>query len=170
VNQRAYRIPHHQKEILENIILKLIKDNLIRPSSSPYSSPAILVRKKDLTGRLFVDYRKLNAYTVKNKYAIPIIEDLLDEVKGAIVFSKIDLQSGYHQIRMCPEAIHKTTFTTHLGHYEYVEMPFFLTNAPATFQALMNNILAPYLRKFILVFFDDILVYNSTPHEHANHT
>ena len=169
VNQRPYRLPFHQKNALEELIKHKLSSQMIRPSLSPYSSPVILVKKKDGTWRLCVDYRQLNSNTVKNKYPIPIIEDLLDKLFGAQIFSKIDLRFGYHQIRMRAEDISKTAFSTHLGHFEYVVMPFGLANAPATFQSLMNSVLAQHLRKFALVFFDDILIYSSNLPDHVHH-
>jgi hypothetical protein len=136
---------------------------------SPWGAPILFVRKKDGTLRLCIDYRQLNKMTIKNRYPLPRIDDLFDQVRGATIFSKIDLCSGYHQVRIKDEDIYKTTFRTRYKHYEFVVIPFGLTNAPTSFMCLMNNILSKCLDKFVIVFIDDILIYSKDEKEHEEH-
>jgi len=140
----------------------LLRKGYIRPSVSSWGAPVLFVKKKGETLRLCVDYRELNKVTIKNKYQLPRIDDLFDQLQGMGVFSKIDLRSGYHQLRIKSEGIPKTAFRTRYGHYEFTVMPFGLSNAPAAFMNLMNRVFRPYLDKFVVVFIDDILVYSRT--------
>jgi hypothetical protein len=151
---------------LKTQLQELLDKGYIRPSCSPWSFPAIFVLKKDKTQRLCVDYRPPNAVNVKNKYPLPRIDLLFDQLIGAQVFSKIDLHSGYHQIKIREEDIPNTGFSTRYGLYEYLVMSFGLTNAPAHFMYLMNSIFMEELDKFVIVFIDDILVFSKSRKEH----
>ncbi|GJS94046.1 putative reverse transcriptase domain-containing protein [Tanacetum coccineum] len=149
--------------------LELSDKGFIRPSSSPWGAPVLFVKKKDGSFRMCIDYRELNKLTVKNRYPLPRIDDLFDQLQGSSVYSKIDLRSGYHQLRVREEDIPKTAFRTRYGHYEFQVMPFGLTNAPAVFMDLMNRVCKPYLDKFVIVFIDDILIYSKNKKEHEEH-
>ena len=169
ISKAPYRMSPSELVELKRQIEELMEQGFIRPSVSPWGSPVLFVKKKDGSLRLCIDYRQLNKATIKNKYPLPRIDDLLDQLNGASVFSKIDLRSGYHQLRVKREDIPKTAFRTRYGHYEFLVMPFGLTNAPAVFMDYMNRIFRPYLDKFVVVFIDDILIYSKDEEEHKEH-
>ena len=169
VSIRPYRHSPELKDELEKQINEMLDSGVIRPSKSSFSSPTILVPKKGGTWRPCVDFRALNSMTMPRKFLIPVIEELLDELHGAQWFTKLILRVGYHQIRLAPGEEYKTAFQTHSGHYEYTVMPFGLAGAPATFQGAMNKPLQKCLRKYALVFFDDILIYSASYEDHLKH-
>ena len=169
VSIAPYRMAPAKLVELKKQIEELLEKQFIRPNASPWGAPVLLVKKKDGGSRLCVDYRQLNKLTIKNKYPLPRIDDLMAQLYGASIFSKIDLRSGYHQILVKAEDIQKTAFRSRYGHYEYVVMPFGVTNAPALFMDYMNRIFCPFLDKFVVVFIDDILIYSRTHEEHVEH-
>ncbi|GJT97970.1 putative reverse transcriptase domain-containing protein [Tanacetum coccineum] len=154
VARAPYRLAPSEMKELADQLQELSDKGFIRPSSSPWGAPVLFVKKKDGSLRMCIDYRELNKLTVKNRYPLPRIDDLFDQLQGSSVYSKIDLRSGYHQLRVREEDISKTAFRTRYGHYEFQVMPFGLTNAPAVFMDLMNRVCKPYLDKFVIVFID----------------
>ncbi len=154
---------------LRNQLQELTEAGYIQPSTSPYGAPVLFIKKKEGTLRMCIDYRALNKITVKNSHSLPRIDELLDQLAGSQVFSKLDLRSGYYQVPMAPEDVPKTAFRTRYGHYEFKVMPFGLTNAPATFQAMMNKVLEGYTDRFVANLLDDILIYSASMEEHVDH-
>jgi hypothetical protein len=169
ISKRPYRMPPAELAELKKQLQELLDKGFIRPITSPWGCLALFVKKKDESLRLCVDYHPLNAVTIKNKYPLPRIDVLFDQLVGAKVFSKIDLRFGYHQIKIRASDIPKTAFSTRYGLYEYLVMSFMLTNAPAYFMYLMNSVFMPELDKFVVVVIDDILVYSRNEQEHTMH-
>ncbi|KAM2086619.1 hypothetical protein ACFX1R_024133 [Malus domestica] len=169
ISLTPYRMALAELRELKVQLQELVDKGFIQPSTSPWGAPVLFVRKKDGTLRLCIDYRQLNQVTIKNRYPLPRIDDLFDQLKGAYVFSKIDLRSGYYQLKIKNENVPKTTFRTRYGHYEFLVMSFGLTNALAVFMDLMNRVFQPYLDIFVIVFIDNILVYSKSKVEHARH-
>jgi hypothetical protein len=169
VSKTPYRMSAPELKELQMQLEELLKKGYIRPSVSPWGAPVLFVKKKDGTLRLCIDFRQLNKYTIKNKYPLPRIDDLFDQLRGAKIFSKIDPRARYHQVTIKEEDIHKTTFRTRYGHYEFVVVLFGLTNAPVVFMCLMNGIFRNYLDKFFIVFLDEILIYSKFEEEHEHH-
>ncbi|KAI3795130.1 hypothetical protein L1987_37776 [Smallanthus sonchifolius] len=169
VAKSPYRLAPSEMQELSSQLRELSDKGFIRPSVSPWGAPVLFVKKKDGSFRMCIDYRELNKLTVKNRYPLPRIDDLFDQLQGSTCFSKIDLRSSYNQIRVLESDIPKTTFRTRYGHYEFMVMPFGLTNAPAVFMDLMNRVCKPYLDKFVIVFIDDILIYSKSKAKHEEH-
>nr|GEW50374.1 putative reverse transcriptase domain-containing protein [Tanacetum cinerariifolium] len=169
VAREPYRLAPSEMQGLSNQLQELIDQGFIRPNTSPWGAPVLFVKKKDGSFRMCIDYRELSKHTIKNRYPLPMIDDLFDQPQGLSVYSKIDLRSGYHQLRVRDEDISKTAFRTRYIHYEFQVMPFGLTNEPAVFMNLMKRVCKPYLDKFVIVFIDDILIYSCNEEEHANH-
>jgi hypothetical protein len=169
IAKRPYRMAPTEFAELKLRIADLQQKGYIHPSSSPWGAPVLFVSKKDGSMRMCIDYRSLNEVTIKNKYPLPRIDDLFDQLQGAKYFSKIDLRSGYHQLRIKEADIQKTAFVTRYGQYEFTVMPFRLTNTPAFFMNLMNKVFMEELDKFVVVFIDDILIYSKNREDHKRH-
>jgi hypothetical protein len=164
-----YRMSPGELDELKAQLKELLESGFIQPSKSPFGASVLFVKKKDGSMRMCVDYRDLNRITIKNRYPLPRVEELFDRLRGAKFFSKIDLRSGYHQVRIHPDDVPKTAFRTRYGHFEFLVLPFGLTNAPATFMHLMQSIFGPHLDVFVIVFLDDILIFSKTENEHKQH-
>ncbi|PKA48706.1 RNA-directed DNA polymerase like [Apostasia shenzhenica] len=169
ISKAPYRMATTELQELKTQLQELLDKGYIRPSISPWGAPVLFVKKKDGSLRMCIDYRELNRVTIKNKYPLPRINDLFDQLQGASIFSKIDLRSGYYQLKIKEADISKTAFRTRYEHYEYLVMSFGLTNAPAVFMDLMNRVFQPYLDQFVIVFIDDILIYSKNQEEHMTH-
>ena len=164
-----YRMAPAELRELKAQLEELLSKGFIQPSISPWGAPVLFVKKKDRSLRLCIDYRQLNRVTIRNQYPLPRIDELFDQLQGSRLYSKIDLRSGYHQLRVQESDVPKTEFRTRYGHYEFLMMSFGLTNAPAAFMDLMNRVFQPYLDRFVIVFIDDILVYSGSSGEHSEH-
>ena len=169
ISMTPHRMTLVELQELRVQLQELLDKGFIRPSTSPWGAPVLFAKKKDKTLRLCIDYRELNRVTIKNWYPLPRIDDLFDQLRGARVYSKIDLRTGYHQLRVRETDIPKTWFRTCYGHFEFTVMPFGLTNAPAAFMDLMHRVFQPYLDQFVVVFVDDILIYSQSEWEHEYH-
>ncbi|KAJ9561541.1 hypothetical protein OSB04_006701 [Centaurea solstitialis] len=169
VARTPYRLAPPELQELSSRLQELSEKGFIRPSSSPWGAPILFVKKKDASHQMCVDYQELNKVTIKNRYPLPRIDDLFDQLQGAAWFSKIDLRSGYHHLKVKEADVHKTAFRTRYGHYEFLVMPFGLTNAPTAFMDLMNRVCRPMLDRSVIVFIDDILIYSKSKEEHVTH-
>ena len=169
ISKAPYRMAPLELRELKIQLQELLDKGLIRPSVSPWGAPVLFVKKKDGSMRLCIDYRELNKVTVRNKYPLPRIDDLFDQLQGAQYFSKLDLRTGYHQLRIRDDDVAKTAFRTRYGHYEFLVLPFGLTNAPAAFMDMMNRVFRPFIDQFVVVFIDDILIYSRSATEHEEH-
>ena len=169
ISRAPYRMAPTELKELKTQLQELLDIGFIRPSVSPLGVPVLFVKKKDGTLRMCIDYRQINKVTVKNKYPLPIIDNLFDQLREASVFSKIDLRSGYYQLWVKGVDVPKTAFRTRYGHYDFLVMPFGFTNASGEFMDLMNRVFHPYLDQFVMVFIDDILVYSKDAQEHEHH-
>ena len=167
IHQRPYRSPLAKREAIDSEIDKLLQMGIIRESSSPWASPVLLVPKKDGELRFCIDYRRVNDVTIKNRYPLPFVQDIFDQLGGATVFSTLDMRSGYHQVPLTEDAIPKTAFVCHRGQYEFTRVPFGLCNAPSHYQSVMNKVLAKHIGKRVMVFLDDVIVYSKNEQDHS---
>lgn len=164
-----FRLSFAEQEELQKQISQLLEKGFIRPSKSPFGAPVMFVKKKDGSFRMVIDYRRLNDITIRNNYPLPLIDELLDQLRGSHYFSSLDMVSGYWQQKVAEKDVEKTAFTTKLGHFEFLVLPFGLKNAPSAFMKMVNDILQPYLGKFVLAYLDDILIFSKTKEEHLRH-